>query len=78
MAKAAKPGRKQQSKAARNERRKALATTFNAISVAILVAAFLQPIALGRAPVATPMGAALIVFIVFQAALHYVLGRIED
>jgi hypothetical protein len=78
VAKAAKPGRKPQSKAARNERRKALATTLNAISVALLAAAFLQPIAAGKAPDLGTMGAAFGAFIVFQVALHYILRRLED
>ncbi|MEQ1618352.1 MAG: hypothetical protein ABL883_08410 [Terricaulis sp.] len=74
MAKPPKP----QSKAARNERRKALAATLNGISVATLVAAFLQPIATGRPPDAAAMAAAFAAFIVFQAALHYILKKLED
>jgi hypothetical protein len=70
--------RKPQSKNARNERRKALAATFNAISVAVLVSAFLQPIASNRAPDIGTVTAAFIAFVVFQAALHYILTRLED
>lgn len=74
----AKRVRKPRSKAARNERRKALAATFNAIGVAFLVAAVLQPVALGRALGAETFAIALIAFIAFQFALHYVLERLED
>ena len=72
------PARPRQSKAARNERRKALAATLNAISVATLGAAFLQPIATGRAPEAATMATAFMAFIAFQAALHYILSKLED
>lgn len=37
-------------KAARSERRKALAATINVIGTAVLIAAFVQPIASGDAP----------------------------
>ena len=74
----AKPTPRPQSKAARNERRKALAATFNAISVAVLAAAFLQPISTGRLPQLTTIAIAFVAFIVFQAGLHYILLRLED
>jgi hypothetical protein len=67
-----------QSKIARNERRKAVATTLNAVAVAALVAAFFQPVAMGRTPSLGIVAAAFGAFIVFQILLHYVLGRLED
>lgn len=67
-----------ESKAARNERRKALAATLNAISVAVLVAAIFQPVTVGRGLNAVTSAAAFLAFIVFQFALHYVLSRLED
>jgi|CXWL01.1.fsa_nt_gi hypothetical protein len=74
----AKAERKPHSKASRNERRKALATTLNALSVALLVATLFQPISTGRLPHAALLAAAVLGFVVFQWALHYVLGRLED
>jgi hypothetical protein len=64
-------------KAARNETRKAFATTANALSIAILVSIWLQPVLSGRAvgfsgPVAGG------VFIVLQGLAHYVLRKVED
>jgi hypothetical protein len=67
-----------ESKAARNERRKAVATTLNALGVALLVAALFQPFATGRTPSVALTATAFLLFIVFQFALHYVLGRLED
>jgi hypothetical protein len=64
-------------KAARNERRKAAATTCNALAVALFVSAFLQPLISGRAS-ALGMAAALVGFVVFQAFLHYILIKVED
>lgn len=72
------PPSKPQSKAARNERRKAVAALFNTLSVALMVAALFQPISTGRIPNPALLGAALLGFVVFQWALHYVLGRLED
>ncbi len=71
------PKRNPPGKAARNERRKAGATTFNALSVAFAVTTVLQPILNGRI---NPLQAvaALIAVIVFQGLIHHVLGRIED
>lgn len=69
---------KPQSKAARNERRKALAATLNAISVALLAAAFFQPIATGRPPDSVLSAFAILVFVALQAAAHYVLTKLED
>jgi hypothetical protein len=65
------------SKAARNERRKAAATTCNALAVAFFVSAFLQPLISGH-PSAAGMITALLAFVVFQAVLHYILMRLED
>lgn len=67
-----------ESKAARNERRKAFAATLNAIGVAALVAALFQPMATGRTPSLPLSIGALLAFVVFQVALHYVLRRLED
>lgn len=64
-------------KAARNERRKAAATTCNALAVAVFISAFLQPLISGRAS-AWGMTAALVSFVVFQAFLHYILLQVED
>lgn len=70
--------RKPQSKAARNERRKAIAATLNALGVALLAAAFFQPIATGRAPKISLSLVAILVFIALQAIAHYMLSRLED
>lgn len=67
-----------QSKAARNERHKALATTFIAIGVALLAAAFFQPLAAGRLPQIMLLSFAIVLFVVSQAAEHYILSRMED
>lgn len=64
-------------KAGRNERRKAMATTLNAISVAILVTMVFQPVATNHfSCAAVPL--AVFAFLVLQVLLHYVLGRVED
>jgi hypothetical protein len=65
------------SKAARNERRKALATTCNAVSVAVFISAGLQLLMAGRF---TPSGVipAMAVVIALQIFLHYVLRQVED
>jgi hypothetical protein len=69
--------RNQPGKAARNERRKAAATTLNALSVAFAVTTVLQPILNGR--INLPMAlAAMIGVIVFQALIHHILSSIED
>ncbi|MET3665463.1 hypothetical protein [Caulobacter sp. 1776] len=65
------------SKAARNERRKAFATTCNALAVAFFISAFLQPLLSGR-PNFVAMISALLAFVVLQSGLHYVLGQVED
>jgi uncharacterized membrane protein len=67
-----------QSKAARNERRKAAAATFNTAGVALLAAALFQPISTGRLPNLALLAAAFMGFVVFQWAVHYILGRPED
>jgi len=64
-------------KAARNEARKAIATTANALSIAILVTIWLQPMLSGRAVGFTgPL--VLAGFIALQGLAHYVLNRVED
>lgn len=65
------------SKAARNERRKAAATTCNAMAVALFVSAVLQPLMAGRYNVFAVIGA-LAGFVALQGALHYVLRSVED
>ncbi len=65
------------SKAARNERRKAAATTCNALAVALLVAAFLQPLVSGH-PSVIGTSAALVGFVALQGLLHYILKQVED
>ncbi|MGD9966349.1 MAG: hypothetical protein AB7T59_07500 [Hyphomonadaceae bacterium] len=67
-----------ETKAARNERRKALAATLNALSVAAIVAALFQPFAAGGNPSLELTLTAMAFFVVFQNLLHYVLRRIED
>lgn len=64
-------------KAARNEQRKAIATTCNATAVAFLVSALLQPLVSGHANAPLVLGA-LMGFVALQGALHYVLCRVED
>lgn len=64
-------------KAARNEQRKAFATSCNAVSVAILVAAFLQPMAAGKLAVSGFLLTAT-TFVALQLALHYILRQVED
>jgi hypothetical protein len=64
-------------KAARNERRKAVATTCNAMSVALVISIIIQPLNTGRIGVTSTL-LALNAFIVFQGLLHYLLGRVED
>lgn len=66
-----------QGKANRNERRKALATTLNAASVAVVISAVLQPLASGNLDLARVV-LATGVFLVLQIVLHYVLARVED
>ncbi len=64
-------------KAARNESRKAFATTANALSLAILVTFWLQPMFSGRA--ASFSGPVAIgVFVALQGLAHYVLRGVED
>ncbi|MGR4864834.1 hypothetical protein [Caulobacter sp. LARHSG274] len=65
------------SKAARNERRKAVATTLNALAVAAVISAIVQPLISGHIDWARVTGA-LGAFLVFQSLLHYVLTRVED
>jgi hypothetical protein len=64
-------------KAARNETRKAIATTANALSITLLVTIWLQPVLSGRsAGLAGPLAA--LVFVALQGAAHYVLRKVED
>ena len=65
-------------KAARNERRKAASATLNALSVASIVAALVQPATTGHAPHLTLSLTAIVVFVAMQSAAHYILHRIED
>ena len=65
------------SKAARNERRKAFATTCNALAVAVFISAIVQPIITGQMDLARALGA-LVSFIVLQGVLHYILAQVED
>jgi hypothetical protein len=64
-------------KAARNEQSKALAATGNALAVAFLASAVLQPLAPGRFDLFLS-GGGLISFLALQGALHSVLYRVED
>ena len=64
-------------RAARNERRKAVATMLNALGIAALITLGLQPFTAGnfRMDVAA-LGAGI--FVAGQALMHYVLSRLED
>lgn len=54
-----------------------MATTLNAISVAVLVTMVIQPAATNHfSGAAFPL--AVFAFLVLQLLLHYVLGRVED
>lgn len=64
-------------KATRNERRKAVATTLNALAVAVVISAVVQPLTLGRFELVRSVWSAG-GFLVLQGLLHYVLGRVED
>jgi len=64
-------------KAARNEQRKAVATTLNAISVALVVTAVLQPLTTRRFDTGLALLSAS-AFLVSQLVLHYILSRVED
>ena len=65
------------SKAGRNEQRKAVATTLNAISVALVVTAVLQPLTTRRLDIGLALLSAA-AFLVSQLVLHYILSRVED
>lgn len=59
-------------KAARNETRKAFATTANALSIAIVITVWLQPMLSGRAAGLTgPL--VIAAFVALQSLAHYVL-----
>lgn len=64
-------------KAARNEARKAVATTSNALSITMLVTASLQPMLTGR-PMAAGAMVGLAAFIALQGLAHYILRKVED
>lgn len=64
-------------KAGRNEQRKAVATTLNAVSVALVVTAFFQPLTTRRFDGGLALLSAA-AFLVSQLVLHYVLSRVED
>lgn len=64
-------------KGGRNERRKAVATTLNAISVAFVVTAVVQPLAMNHFNAGLTVASAA-AFLVSQLVLHYVLGSVED
>ncbi|PXA79627.1 hypothetical protein DMC25_21650 [Caulobacter sp. D4A] len=64
-------------KAARNETRKAVATTANALSIAMLITAAIQPMTSGR-PLGFGAFVAAAAFIVLQGLAHYVLRKVED
>jgi hypothetical protein len=64
-------------KANRNARRRAIATTLNAMSVAVVISAVFQPLTSGNLDIERVV-LATGVFIVLQIVLHYVLARVED
>jgi hypothetical protein len=64
-------------KAARNEARKAVATTANALSITLFVTIWLQSLLSGR-PLGLAGPVAAVVFVVLQGAAHYVLRKVED
>jgi len=64
-------------KAARNETRKAVATTANALSITMVVTAWLQPMLSGR-PIGLAGPFAAAAFVVLQGLAHYVLRKVED
>ncbi len=64
-------------KAARNEMRKALATTANALSITMLVTIWLQPMLSGQS-VGFAGPVAIAGFVALQAVAHYVLHKVED
>ena len=64
-------------KAARNEARRAFATTANTLSIAILVTIWLQPMLSGR-PVSFTGPVAVAAFVALQGLAHYVLRGVED
>jgi hypothetical protein len=64
-------------KAARNEKRKALATTGNALSIAMLVTASLQPAFSGKT-VGVSGAIGLAAFVALQGLAHYILRKVED
>jgi hypothetical protein len=65
------------SKAARNERRKAAATTCNALSVALFISAGIQPVMAGRLGLPSVVAVGAIV-VALQVVLHYILRQLED
>lgn len=69
--------RRNRRKAADNECRKALAATLNALSVAPIVTAVIQPIATHTRIEAGFIGIAAIFFVAAQLGLHYILEQLE-
>lgn len=61
----------------RNERRKAIAATLNALSVALVISAVFQPLTAGSLDIARVVLVTGL-FLVLQVVLHYVLARVED
>jgi len=64
-------------KTARNEQRKAVANTCNAVSVALLISVGLQPLMAGHFSPPNFISA-VVTFIALQVVLHYVLKTLED
>lgn len=69
--------RRPSSKNARNERRKAIANALNALAVAVVVGAILQPLVNNRLSVAIALSS-LAAFVFIHALVYYILGRLED
>jgi len=71
------PTRRTPGKAARNERRKAVATLLNALSAAAVITAGLQPL-VAESFSWLKFAAAIAAFVVCQLVLYYILGGLED
>lgn len=69
--------RRPSTKVARNERRKAIANALNALAIAGVAGAVLQPLVGGKFNWALALVAAG-AFIVLHGLVYYVLGRLED
>ncbi len=66
-----------ESKAARNERRKAVAATLNALGVAVLLATGVRSV-VGEMVAGETILVGIAIFIAAQGALHAVLRSLED